>query len=103
MIDGPEGKHRSDDRREGDGGKIPRNYRWRANADDNFPQVENRLRGEPKRRAGPQFNAPLQPDPTDAKSYPDRPSNNPNIADEVLIGETGVVGIRYQTLVTGLL
>jgi hypothetical protein len=40
VIDCPEGKHRPDDRRQGDSSKIVDNYRWRADADGNFPQVK---------------------------------------------------------------
>jgi hypothetical protein len=90
VIDCPEGKHRPDDRRQGNSRKIAGNYRWRADADGNFPQVKNGMRDEPQRRGGPQPNTALRSDHTDAESYAEKQLNNPNIADEVLIKETRV-------------
>jgi hypothetical protein len=60
QIDCREGKHHPDDRRQGDSRKITENYRWRADADGNFPQVENGMRDEPQRGGGPQPNAALR-------------------------------------------
>ncbi len=62
----------------------------RAHADGNFPQVENGMRDEPQRGGGPQPNAALRADHTDAESYAEEQLNNPNIADEVLIKEAGL-------------
>src|SRR4030088_52972 len=63
----PEGQRRPDDGRQGDSGKIAENCRWRGDADCDFPQVENGVRDEPQRRRGPQPNAVLRSDHTDAE------------------------------------
>jgi hypothetical protein len=46
--------------RRGDSRKIAGNYRWRADADGNFPQVENGLRDEPQHRGPSRYTALLR-------------------------------------------
>ena len=61
-----------------------------------LPTVKNGMRDEPQRRGGPQSDAALRPDHTDAESYAEEQLNYPNIADEVLIKETGVGHARDE-------
>ena len=50
-MDCAEGKRRPEDRRQADGRKITEDCRRRADADCDFPKVENGVRGEPRRTA----------------------------------------------------
>ena len=61
---------------------IAGNYRWRADTDGNFPQVENGMGDKPQGRGGPQPNAAVRSDHTDAESDAEEQLNNANIADE---------------------
>jgi hypothetical protein len=47
---GPRRKGKANQGRESDCGKIAKNCRWRANADCNFPQVQNGMCDEPRVR-----------------------------------------------------
>jgi hypothetical protein len=98
VIDCPEGKHSPDDRRQGHSSKIAENYRWRADADGNFSQVENGMCDKPQRRAGPQPNAALRSDHTDAESYAEEKLNDPNIADEVPWSESFNLGTILESI-----
>ena len=87
---GPRRKRNANQSRESDSRKITGNYRWRADADCNFPQVQNGMRDEPRRCSSPQLKATRRSDHTDAESCAEEHLNKPDIADEVLIKGTSV-------------
>src|SRR3546814_17990219 len=63
-----EGKHHADDRRQGNGGKVARDDRWRADADGHFPDVEQGMAQQPDRGRSPKQDAPLRPCHPDQES-----------------------------------
>src|SRR3546814_1038956 len=60
-TDRPEGERDADERGQGDGGKIARDDRGRAEADGDLPEVEQGVGDQPQRRGGPEADAALRP------------------------------------------
>src|SRR5688572_2249072 len=75
---GPRRKRNANQSRESDSRKITGNYRWRVDADCNFPQVQNGMRDEPRRCSSPQLKATGRSDHTDAESCAEEHLNKPN-------------------------
>ncbi len=60
-----------------------------ANADRDFPDVEERVAREPQRRGGPEQHAMLRAKGTDEERGADEQEDQPDIADEMLVERTG--------------
>jgi hypothetical protein len=58
------------------------------------------MRDEPQRRGGPQPNATVRSEHTDAERYAEEQLNYPYITDEVLIKESSVGHTREQSHTT---
>src|SRR3546814_20342217 len=60
-TDRPEGERDADERGQGDGGKIARDDRGRAEADGDVPEEEQGVGEQPKRHGGPGTDAAPRP------------------------------------------
>src|SRR3546814_16895874 len=60
-TDRPEGERDADERGQGDGGKIARDDRGRAEADGDLPEVEQGVGDQPQSRGGPEADAAPRP------------------------------------------
>src|SRR3546814_8624036 len=67
-TDRPESERDADERGQGDGGKIARYDRGRADTDCDLPQVEQRVGDQPQRGGGPEADAALRTQQADRKS-----------------------------------
>jgi hypothetical protein len=94
----PHRKGNANQSRESDSGKIAKNWRWRANADCNFPQMQNGMGDKPRRSSSPQHKAIRRSNNTDTDSGAEEHLNKPNIADEMLIKGTRVGDARDEVI-----
>src|SRR3546814_5629252 len=95
-TDRPEGERDADERGQGDGGKIARDDRGRAEADGDLPEVEQGVGDQPQRRGGPEADAALRPQHAGDERDAEKELNDADVADEVLIEEAGIGHARDQ-------
>src|SRR3546814_12177006 len=64
-TDRPEGERDADERGQGDGGKIARDDRGRAEADGELPEGEQGVGDQPQRRGGTEADGARRPTPAE--------------------------------------